>query len=339
MERIGILASGDDRVKLGDKANLWFGDGSLYDAGDLGDVKLQWDAAKLVAIPTVDDSQWYWGNGTLTFDQRWYGSDTSHYMSFDASADRFKFEDSVGLHFGTGNTAGEGAAGDVQMSWNGTQFNVLGLADDQVFAFGNGTNSYDVQIYGNVAGDYVLWDASASQLSLVGAGGGSRRVGGLAYTNTAASTAISGTSSETLFSTTYSIPASSLQAGQMIRVRFQGIATATNSTDTLAIKLYIGGLTGTALISMAATDVANNDVFSGEYILIVRDVGATGHIVGYGTYKSVPAAEGTATYKDDILASTVIDTTAAQVVGVSATWSTTSAGNSARLDVLTVEIY
>lgn len=171
---------------------------------------------------------------------------------------------------------------------------------------------------------------------LVGAAGSVAGV--LAYVNPAASTAISNTTTETLFSTQYSIPAGSLRAGSLIRVRYQGIATATNSTDTLALKLYIGGLTGTVLISHAATDVANNDVFSGEYELVIRTTGATGTMVGMGSYKSVPAAEGTFTGKDDILASTTIDTTVAQVLGVSATWSVANAGNSVRLDIFRVII-
>lgn len=160
----------------------------------------------------------------------------------------------------------------------------------------------------------------------------------IAYTNTAASTAVSNTTTETLFDKSYSIPANSLRVGQLIRIRYQVIATATNSTDTLAVKLYIGGLTGTALISHAATDVADNNVVSGEYEVILRTVGASGTMVGCGTYKSVPAAEGTMTIKDDILASTAINTTAAQVIGVSATWSVASASNSCRLDFLRVEI-
>lgn len=163
--------------------------------------------------------------------------------------------------------------------------------------------------------------------------------GRMVYANTAASTAISNTTTEALFDTQYSIPANTLKAGTVVKIRYQGIATATDSTDTLTIVLYIGGLTGTALISHAATDVANNNVFTGEYTLIIRTAGASGTMVGVGTYKSVPAAEGTMTVKDDILASTAIDTTAAQVVGVSADWSVATANNSVRLDVLTVEIY
>lgn len=158
------------------------------------------------------------------------------------------------------------------------------------------------------------------------------------YTNTAASSAVSNTTDETAFDTSYSIPANGLRPGQLIKIRYQGIATATNSTDTLTIALKLGGVSGTTLFTHAATDVANNNVFSGEYELIVRTVGATGTIVGCGTGKSVPAAEGTATYKDDILASTAIDTTAAQLIVVTADWSVASASNSCRLDFLRIEI-
>jgi hypothetical protein len=155
---------------------------------------------------------------------------------------------------------------------------------------------------------------------------------------TAAGTALSNSTTETALGAV-TIPANSLQVGSLIRVRYQGIATATNSTDTLAVKLYIGGLTGTALISHAATDVANNDVFLGEYSITVRTIGSSGTMVGVGTYKSVPAAEGTMTIKDDILASTTLDTTADKDITVSGTWSVASASNSCRLDFLTVEVF
>ena len=154
----------------------------------------------------------------------------------------------------------------------------------------------------------------------------------------AASTAVSNTTTETEFDNFVTIPGNSLHAGSLIKVRYQGIATTTNSTDTLAIKLYIGGTGGTNLISHAATDVADSNVFQGEYELIIRTIGSSGTMVGCGTYKSVPAAEGTMTIKDDILASTTIDTTVDQKVSVSATWSASSANDSARLDFLRVLI-
>jgi hypothetical protein len=173
---------------------------------------------------------------------------------------------------------------------------------------------------------------------LVDKGFGTRIVPVLLPPLTAAGTALSASSTETALGAV-TLKANSLQVGSLIQIRFQGIATAANSTDTLAVKLYLGGLSGTALISIAATDATANDVFTGEYELIVRTVGSSGTVVGVGTFKSVPGAEGTMTIKDDILASTTLDTTVDKDITVSGTWSTTSASNSCRLDFLRVVVF
>lgn len=165
-------------------------------------------------------------------------------------------------------------------------------------------------------------------------------LGGVVYSNTAASTAHTNTTTEALFDTQYSIPANTLMPGMVIKVKFQGIATSTNSTDTLVIKLYIGGLSGTALLTGTATDVANNNIFAGECTIIIRTVGSSGTFVAYGTHTEVPAASGTAVHDvTEITASTAIDTTTAQVIGVGADWSVASSSNSCRLDMMVVEIY
>ena len=165
-------------------------------------------------------------------------------------------------------------------------------------------------------------------------------LGGVVYAAVAASAAHTNTTTEALFDKQYSIPANTLVAGSVIKVRYQGIATATNSTDTLLIKLYIGGLSGTAILTGTATDVADNNIFAGEALIQIRTAGASGTLVAVGTHTDVPAASGTATHGIcEITASTTIDTTAAQVIGVGADWSVASASNSARLDIMVVEIY
>jgi hypothetical protein len=142
-----------------------------------------------------------------------------------------------------------------------------------------------------------------------------------------------------LFSTQYSIPANTLLAGSIIKVRFQGIATATNAGDTITVKLYLGGLSGTAILTGTATDATNSDIFTGEALIQIRTVGANGTFVSVGSMNIVPAASGTAVPVYQIVASTAIDTTAAKVVGVGVDWSTNNAGNSCRLDIMAVEIY
>jgi hypothetical protein len=159
-----------------------------------------------------------------------------------------------------------------------------------------------------------------------------------AYTNVAASTALTASSTETLFDTSYSIPANTLVPGQLIKISYWGICTATNGSDTFASVLRIGGVAGTALYTHTATDVANNNIFLGEFSLIIRTIGSSGTMVGWGWGKNVPAAEATIAVRDDILASTAIDTTIAQVIGVTGQFSSTNGGNSARLDFLAVEM-
>lgn len=159
----------------------------------------------------------------------------------------------------------------------------------------------------------------------------------LLYSMDAAGTAHSNSTTETAIGS-YSMPANTLFQGARLRIRYQGIATATNGTDTLTVKLYIGGLTGTALLSGTATDVADNNVFMGEFDLICRTVGSAGTFVGFGSHADVPAASGTAVPVYESVGSTAIDTTTAQVIAVGADWSAASASDSCRLDVFTVEI-
>lgn len=163
--------------------------------------------------------------------------------------------------------------------------------------------------------------------------------GGVVYRTVAASTALTASSTETALSS-YTIPADTLKAGTIIKVRYQGIATATNSTDTLTVKLYIGGLSGTAILTGTATDVADNAIVAGEACIVIRAAGASGTLVAVGTHTDVPAASGTATHGiTEITASTTIDTTATQAITVGYKWSTTSGSNSCRNDIFVVEIY
>lgn len=151
--------------------------------------------------------------------------------------------------------------------------------------------------------------------------------------NTAASTAVSNTTTETAFSNgTVTIPANTLKVGDVIRVRAQGIATSTNSTDTLNVKLKIGT---TVIVATGALDVANNDIFLIDATLVIRTIGAAGTFIATGTVTI--GASGTATAKAFNLAETAIDTTAAQTITVTATWSVASPSNSVRQDILLVE--
>lgn len=63
-------------------------------------------------------------------------------------------------NFGTGS--------DVQIRWDATDLDILAAADDSVIKFGNGTNSFDIWIYGDTASDRIVFDASAKVMDFDG---------------------------------------------------------------------------------------------------------------------------------------------------------------------------
>jgi hypothetical protein len=168
------------------------------------------------------------------------------------------------------------------------------------------------------------------------ASGIARVVGGKVYSNVAASTAITGTTeTETLFDAQISLPADTLKAGTVVRVRAQGIHTATTGSEDHSMILKIGSV---AVTTMAAIDPANSDVFYFDAVIVCRTAGASGTIVATGA-QLAQAASGVGTAKPFLLASTTIDTTGANIVGVAIDrQGTATDSDSARLDILFVEV-
>lgn len=158
------------------------------------------------------------------------------------------------------------------------------------------------------------------------------RVGGLLFSNLVPSTAVSNTTTETKFDQNFTLPANLLNAGDVLRIRAQGIFTAVNSTNTQLCKLYLGSI---VLAQTAAVNPTANDEFYFDAEVIVRTNGSSGTVVSSGL--QTLGTPGTATAYPFLKASTAIDTTATQQIAVSDTCSVANAGNSARLDMLTVE--
>jgi hypothetical protein len=152
------------------------------------------------------------------------------------------------------------------------------------------------------------------------------------FNSVAASAAVTNTVAETAFDKKWTQPQNTLRAGDILKVRLLVRATATNSTDTLNVKLKIGT---TVVAQTGAVDVANDDVAYIDMDIVIRTIGAAGTLVAAGV-TSIGTA-GTATTRPAHLASTAVDTTVAQDITASATWSVANAGNSCRLEILSVE--
>lgn len=157
----------------------------------------------------------------------------------------------------------------------------------------------------------------------------------LLYTLLAAGTALTNSTAETVLGS-YEIPANGLQAGKVYHLSGAVVATATNSTDTLRIRVRVGPttLTGTVVADSGAVDVANGDVVAWSLTATVRNTGSTSVVIVSG-FCSAPGAEGTATARV-AFESLSIDSAVAQKIEATGVWSVANAGNSCRCDAFTV---
>lgn len=250
-------------LKLPDNGVLHFG--TLAGADGAGDLYMRWDGTDFDILPAANNSIIKIGNGTLSCDVWLYGSAAASYLSWDASANDLKLEDSVSLMFGTGAAAGPGSAGDVEMRWDGTDFDVLPLANNAVFKFGNGTLSFDLWAYGSAAASYVLWDASADTLSIEGTAG-VLRVGNFASSYATGS-------------------ASVLSATKTAVARFYGESVA-DATSAQNLRVMVS-----RHLVVTASGTINHESYGSISQLCVKNT-SLGHYHGgaMGTYESNTAA-------------------------------------------------
>jgi len=156
----GLVMNGTAGISLGDDVKLSFGASS--------DITIDWNAAGgLDVLQAAANSMISLGVDNAGIDVKFFGDTASSYMLWDQSGDELIFEgadlwlkDSDQLEFGD--------ASDVVMAWDGTDFDITAAADDSVLKIGNGTNDFDVWVYGNIATAYTLFDAGSSSVQLWG---------------------------------------------------------------------------------------------------------------------------------------------------------------------------
>ena len=143
-----------------DDVDLYMGDNDIIALGDSQDVTMRWDATDLDILAAADDSVIKFGTGTNSFDIWMYGNTIDTYVLWDASADTMELQDSTKLALGTST--------DVTLAWDGTDLDVVALADDQVWKWGQATTAWDMWWYGNGADDNIIFDASANEFAFDG---------------------------------------------------------------------------------------------------------------------------------------------------------------------------
>lgn len=155
---------------------------------------------------------------------------------------------------------------------------------------------------------------------------------GKVYANVADSAAGgAGSAAEFDFDKSFAFQAADLKAGDILKIRAQGVTPNTHTTDTFLAKLFIG----TEEIAATATlDVADGDLFTIDAEVIVREGGATGKLEAAGFTCIGPAASATA--KAFSKAEAAEDLSGAITVKVTGKFSVADAGNNAVLRHLSV---
>jgi len=172
-------------------------------------------------------------------------------------------------------------------------------------------------------------------LNATGGGGGGG--GALVYVNTSipSGNTIANTASETAFDSSYTIPADTLEAGMIVRVRLFGVFSTTG-TPTLQLRIKLGSTTyidtGAITLPSSVTDMG----FCVDAQLVVHSAGATGEIDAQGV-AMLGLTTATAQAVTIPNTSTVTtDTTGSLALSATAEWSTADADNTVTLREMAV---
>jgi predicted RecA/RadA family phage recombinase len=150
-----------------------------------------------------------------------------------------------------------------------------------------------------------------------------------------ASDTLTNLTAETAFATAVTIPAASLVAGDVIRVRAAIEVTGQNSTNTHTFKVKISTASGvfTQIVTTGAVNAPSGDLALIDLDVLFTAVGASGscYALGFQGF-GVP---GTATLSPCLLTTTAINTAIAVTIEVTCTQSAQSTSNIAQLLELT----
>jgi hypothetical protein len=179
---------------------------------------------------------------------------------------------------------------------------------------------------------------AAVALAVEKATANSATVGGIVFADVATSDAITAATSANAFvsfAQTYAVPASTIKAGTVVKIRAMvDVTNAAAGSATLTCNIRLGG---TSLIATTAVDPAANDFHILEFIIVGRAApAAAAALVGYGSWYT--STGGTNVTKAAILQSTNFATNGALTIDVQAKWSASDATTTAQLEFLTVEI-
>lgn len=150
-----------------------------------------------------------------------------------------------------------------------------------------------------------------------------------------AGTALTDSTAETVLGS-HQLAPHHLQPGKIIKGRALVRTTGANSTDTLTLRLRVGGttLTGTAVVTSTAVDQTVGDISVMDFELVARGAGKAVTIVSTALANDPDAPGQNLKAYGAIVAD--VDTTAALLIEVTGQWSVAHEDNSCQLESLTL---
>jgi uncharacterized protein YuzE len=267
-----------------------------------------------------------------------FGNDKNVWLEYDEDGnDTGIFGGTNGWRFPDSGILGFGIDGDLTVTHDGTTGVDIAMTGNDSGALTIKQSTTNFLTFDTTTGANVLTSGVRITTTDGVASGTARVVGGKIAAITAAGTAHTGSTDEAVLAST-TLPASTIKAGTVVKVR--GLAKVTEDTGatTLTLRLRFGTttLTGTALITSTATNTADNNVFPFEFTLCGRAApGAAAAVVGFGSFAE-PAAPGGAMLGAE-LAATNFATNGALLLELTADWSAADA-NSVQAEIWVVEV-
>ena len=165
------------------------------------------------------------------------------------------------------------------------------------------------------------------------------------FAQTTVSSTVTGTTNETYFDRTLTVPANTLIPGTTLKIAAVATQIAENGTDTavFGIKVATNPAAAPTITGLAIIDSTAQQFTAGAYAillgeLVVRTAGGGGTCYSYGTCQYALAGSGQRAAAASLInsGSASLDTTVDQTVGVTAKFSSGSAGNQAALNMLSI---
>jgi fibronectin-binding autotransporter adhesin len=205
-----------------------------------------------------------------------------------------------------------------------------------LLVFGNKTNAGDPT--GVEGGMY--YNSSTKSFRCYTSGTWRGCAGGVVFANTSVpgGNTVANTTTETNFTSNYSIPANDCQPGKVYRVTAYGLYGTHSSSPQLNIRLKFGSTTIGQTGDINRNTSQTNETWHVSYTITCITAGASGTIEGQGDVILDGASSNAEQYNGMGNNATVtIDTTAAQTLQLSADWDTANASNTIILRQLIVE--